>query len=291
MSELTDSILTDYINKIANIPTLTKEEQHQIFENLTKQNIDRLVNSNLKMVVNIVKKMMPVDSTETAMMDAIQEGNLGLLQAVKTFKVSKDTKFTTHAHYWIECYVRKEIANQRCGLIKKPAQVISAFDAITKVENRLEIILGHTPSCEEIEIALDGVFSKEKIAELISLKNSQMISLNTTYGEDGDDDESTLEDYVADDKIESPDKATDRKTVMEVLNKVLSEKQKFVILARFGFGKFRGKTLSLKEVGELFVEEGLADKPVSAERVRQLETSAIEKLRGNPVLKDLYADM
>lgn len=279
--------LAAYIKSIRKWPILTKEEEDQVWADPTPKNMERLINGNLRLVISAAMKAMPYNyQNEQQFMDVVQAGNLGLLKAANSYDPKRGTKFVTHAYYWIKAYVDKEMDDQRCGLIRKPAHVLAAFTTITKMETQLENILGRAPTEEEMQIALDGVFAPSKLRELIEIKNHKVLSLNTSYG---DEEDTTLEDYIPDEDAEEAMEARDKKkAIMERLQKVLTNKELLVIMARYGLGKFNGQTHTLSETAELFVSEGVATKAVSKERVRQIESHALEVLRNDKGMAELF---
>ena len=184
------STLAAYISEVRKWPILTKEEEAEVWNNKTPKNIERLANGHLRMVIAEAMKVMPYNhANEFAFMDLIQEGNLGLMKAVNTFDPSRGTKFSTHAYNWITTYIKNEMANQRCGLIKKPQHVLAAFNTLTKIEASLEEFLGRKPTEEEIITAVDGIFTPQRLHELMEAKNGQILSLDTTYGEEDDSED------------------------------------------------------------------------------------------------------
>lgn len=282
-----ESTLSAYIRSIRKWPILTKEDEDGVWADPTPKNKERLINGNLRLVINAAMKEMPYNyQNEQQFMDVVQAGNLGLLKAANTYDPKRGTKFVTHAYYWIKAYIKNEIDDQRCGLIRKPAHVLAAFTTINKMEAELESVLNRAPTEEEMQIALDGVFAPTKLRELMEIKSHKVLSLNTSYG---DDDESTLEDYIPDEDAEEAMEARDKKkAIMDRLQKVLTNKELLVIMARYGLGKFNGRTYTLSETADLFVSEGLATKAVSKERVRQIESHALEVLRSDKGMAEIF---
>lgn len=276
--------LSGYLADLRKCKILTKEEEDAIWAHKTPEGIHTIIEGHLRMVVAIVNKILPYDyRNEDDFMDLIQAGNMGLMKATENFNPKRGTKFSTHAYHWITTYVRNELAEKRCGPIKKPAHILAAFATLTKVEQRLELALDRKPTNDEIAVALDGVFTVEKVNDLLQLKVTQTLSLDMQYG---DDEDSTLADYIGDDSNEeSFEKFSRRSAIDTAMEECLDERLRLLICARYGLGEFEHQEpRTLGEVAELFVKRGLTPKPISKERIRQLEERALELLRNNPTL-------
>ena len=276
--------LSGYLVDLRRCKILTKEEEDAIWAHKTPEGIQTIIEGHLRMVVAIVNKILPYDyRNEDDFMDLIQAGNMGLMKATQSFNPSRGAKFSTHAYHWITTYVKNELAEKRCGPIKKPAHILAAFATITKVEQRLELALERKPTSNEIVVALDGVFPEEKVRDLLQLKMTQTLSLDMQYG---DDEDSTLADYIGDDGNEDSFEKFNRQSAIDAaMEECLDERLRLLICARYGLGEFEHQEpRTLGEVSELLVKRGLTPKPISKERIRQLEERALELLRNNSTL-------
>lgn len=281
--------LTGYIRDIRKYRFLTKEEQDEIWKNRTKDNVNRIINSHLRLVIDIVNDYMPYNHrNESDFMDLVQAGNLGLVHAAQIFDPSRNVKFITHAHYWVRAYVRNELDNLRCGAVRKPSHILAAFSTISKTEERLGQILGRTPTEDDLKVALDGVFPEDKVSELLQMKSGSILSLDMEYS--GDEEEGTLMDYVGDDSTEESIEADMRReAVGQGIDETLDPRLRFVIEARFGLGEFRDDPKTLDEIAGLMKARGFASTVVSKERVRQLENRALNLLKQNPTILSLVS--
>ena len=281
--------LAGYIRDIRKYRFLTKEEQDEIWKDRTKENIERIINSHLRLVIDIVNDYMPYNyRNEANFMDLIQAGNMGLMHAAQVFDPNRNAKFITHAHYWVRAYVRNELDNIRCGVIRKPGHILAAFSTIAKVEERLEQILGRTPIDSDLKVALDGVFPEEKISDLLQMKSSSILSLDMQYS--ADEEEGTLMDCIGDNSMEETI-ATDiqQQAVDQGIDEALDPRLNFIIKAHFGLGEFRDDPKTLDEIAQLLTARGFDSAVVSKERVRQLENKALDLLRKNPTILALVS--
>lgn len=290
-------LLATYMTEIGGYPRLSAEEEAAIWKTREKSDLVKVVNGHLKMVVAIVNKLSPHGQTaEGDFMDLVQAGNMGLLRAASTFDPNRGNRFSTHAFYWISTYVKSELANQRCGCIKKPAHVLAAFGVVTKVEERLAAALGRTPTEQELEVALDGIFADEKLDDLLRLKTTQVMSLDVDYGNGASNDDAESTGSVATLSNSTPDARYDEEVerqetadaVMQGIKAALPPRLQVLVCARFGLGEWKDMPCQLKEVANILAERGLTKKVLTQERVRQLQEEAIEILRNDPNMKALF---
>ena len=234
--------------------------RHQV--EMAKAAHDQLVNSNLRLVVSLARRYV---GRGMALLDLIQEGNVGLMRAVERFDYRRGFKFSTYATWWIRQSISRAIADQG-RTIRMPIHVLDSVNKLTRLQRELTQLRGHAPTIEELAAELD--LPVERVAELRRIAQDT-VSLETPVGEDED---GTLGDLVEDVDSEMPaDVATFTSLQSQLAEALegLSERERQVLVMRFGLAD--GKPRTLEEVGAYF--------NVTRERIRQLETKALAKLR------------
>jgi RNA polymerase primary sigma factor len=250
--------------RLADDTTLSEEDraflEHE--KNLGEVAHNQLVQSNLRLVVAIARRYV---GRGMALLDLIQEGNVGLIRAVERFDYRRGFKFSTYATWWIRQSISRAIADQG-RTIRMPIHVLDAVNKVTRSQRDLTQVLGRAPTVEEI--AEDLEMDVERVVELSRIA-MDTVSLETPVGED---DDGTLGDLVEDVDSVRPAEMASFTSLQDQLAEALeglNPREREVLIMRFGLADGRMRTL--EEVGAHF--------NVTRERVRQLETKALAKLR------------
>ncbi len=255
-----------YLKEIGKISLLTSEEEIALAKRIADGDVEartRLTEANLRLVVSIAKRYM---GREMSLLDLIQEGNLGLIKAVEKYDYTKGYKFSTYATWWIRQAITRAIADQ-ARTIRIPVHMSEIINRMIRGQRHLLQELGREPSIEELakhlKMPVEKVLEVQRIAQ-------EPVSLETPVGEE---DDSHLGDFIQDDRTLSPEEATanyhKREILMELMETVLTERERRVLQLRMGFDD--GGIWTLEEVGKEF--------DVTRERIRQIEAKALRKLQ------------
>ncbi len=261
---MSDDPVKLYLKEIGSYPLLSVEEEIELAKLIEKgdqQAKKRLSESNLRLVVSIAKRYV---GRGLSFLDLIQEGNLGLIKAVDKFNYKKGFKFSTYATWWIRQAITRAIADQS-RTIRIPVHMSEIINRTYRESRALVQELGREPT--EAELAQRMELPVEKVREILKV-SAEPVSLDTPVGEE---DDSHLGDFIKDESIAGPEDAASYTMLQEQIDKLLStltEREKKVIILRFGLDDGRARTL--EEVGREF--------NVTRERIRQIEAKALRKL-------------
>jgi RNA polymerase primary sigma factor len=254
-----------YLREIGRIPLLKREEEISLAQQVDRDDPKakaKLTQSNLRLVVSIAKKYM---GRGMSFLDLIQEGNKGLIRAVEKYDWTKGYKFSTYATWWIRQAITRAIADQ-ARTIRIPVHMVETINKLIRTQRKLMQDLGREPTDEEVGDELE--ITPERVREILKI-SQKTTSLETPIG---DEEDSLLGDFIPDDRQASPYEVTSKQLMHENLESALdalTERESKVLKMRFGLAG--SKPLTLEEVGRHF--------GVTRERIRQIESKAIRKLR------------
>ena len=254
-----------YLKEIGKIPLLSPEQELDIARRMAEGDESArkaMTEANLRLVVSIAKRYV---GRGMQLLDLIQEGNLGLLKAVEKFDYTKGYKFSTYATWWIRQSITRAIADQ-ARTIRIPVHMVETINRVIRTAHSMVQSLGREPTAEEI--AAEMHMELPKVEEILKIAQ-EPVSLETPIGEEED---SHLGDFIQDEEASQPAEAASytllREQLEEVLN-TLTPREEQVLRMRFGLTD--GKAHTLEEVGKEF--------DVTRERIRQIESKALRKLR------------
>ena len=254
-----------YLKEIGKRPLLTQEQEQELAQRMaegSKQARKEMAEANLRLVVSIAKRYM---GRGMQLLDLIQEGNLGLLKAVEKFDHTKGYKFSTYATWWIRQAITRAIADQ-ARTIRIPVHMVETINRVIRTAHSMVQELGRDPTPQEL--AAEMQMDLSKIEEILKIAQDP-VSLETPIGEEED---SHLGDFIQDEEASQPAEAASFTMLREQLEAVLATltpREEQVLRMRFGLTD--GKAHTLEEVGKAF--------DVTRERIRQIESKALRKLR------------
>ncbi len=264
------SILSQYLREIGQTALLTPDEEqhlaHLIQDKHDEAARQRMMRANLRLVVNIAKKYSPANDPDM-LMDLIQEGNLGLMRAVDRFKPERNTRFSTYGVYWIKQAILRALKSRR--IVRLPENVVDRVLAMQRTRQRLYQLLGRTPTLPEIAQEMGASMAE---ANRLDEASAEIVSLDRTVHGGDDSEETQLQDLLEDIEAPQPDQVARVEIVREVIRDAvdtLPSREKKVVELRFGL--LNGEPHTLEDIG---LEFG-----ISRERVRQLQNSALTRLR------------
>lgn len=254
-----------YLSEIGFAPLLTAEEEvhyARLAQKGDPAGRKRMIESNLRLVVKIARRYM---NRGLALLDLIEEGNLGLIHAVEKFDPEMGFRFSTYATWWIRQTIERALMNQT-RTVRLPVHVVKEIKSYQRAANKLAQELEHDPSFEELAQQLDK--SVDEIKRMWSLKDN-IASMDTGYR---NDQEKTLLDTLPDEGTPDPTillQNDDMQSRLELWLNQLNTKQREVVVRRFGLQGYESQTL--EQVGQAI--------GVTRERVRQIQLEALKRLR------------
>ena len=264
-----DDPIRMYLKEIGKIKLLTPEEELAVAKKMVEGTEEekiaarkRMSEANLRLVVSIAKRYV---GRGMQLLDLIQEGNLGLMKAVEKFDYTKGYKFSTYATWWIRQSITRAIADQ-ARTIRIPVHMVETINRVLRTSHSMVQKLGREPTTKEIADELH--IEESKVEEVLKIAQ-EPVSLETPIGEEED---SHLGDFIQDDEASQPSEEATYTLLREQLEEVLSTltpREEQVLRMRFGLTD--GKPHTLEEVGKEF--------DVTRERIRQIESKALRKLR------------
>jgi RNA polymerase nonessential primary-like sigma factor len=254
-----------YLNEIGGSKLLTAEEEVQLARQAQKGDINsrqRMIESNLRLVVKIARRYI---NRGLALLDLIEEGNLGLIRAVEKFDPERGFRFSTYATWWIRQTIERAIMNQT-RTIRLPIHVVKEINVYLRAARQLAQTQDHEPTAEEIAGLLDRPIAEVK--RMLGF-NERITSVDTPFGKEADKPLlDTIPDRQTEDPMMSIQNAGLNSNLDEWLGK-LNDKQREVVERRFGLHGYENSTL----------EQVANELGVTRERVRQIQMDALKRLR------------
>ncbi|MGE4426790.1 MAG: RNA polymerase sigma factor RpoD [Solirubrobacteraceae bacterium] len=257
-----------YLRSIGRVALLTADQEVELAKRIERGDVEAkraMIEANLRLVVSIAKAYL---GRGLSFLDLIQEGSLGLIRAVEKFDYRRGYKFSTYATWWIRQAVTRAIADKG-RTIRIPVHMVEKLNKVVHVERQLVQTLGRQPTPEEI--AYEVEMEVRDVRDILRI-SQQPISLEKPVGED---EESSLGDFVEDKDAESPFEQTSEQLRKEHVRRALStlpKREREVIEMRFGLSG--DQPCTLEEVGRAF--------DVTRERIRQIESHTLKKLESLP---------
>jgi RNA polymerase primary sigma factor len=296
-----EDTLSQYMREVGNLPLLTQDEEVQLAKRIERghearaslasgtvsdaqrkelQSIvedgwaaqETLVTRNSRLVISVAKKYL---GKGVPFSDLIQDGNVGLIRATKKFDYRKGYKFSTYATWWIRQAITRGIA-EHSRTIRLPVHLNDQLNKLRRINHLLTQKLGRLPSSEELAEAVE--WPHDKVEYMLEVSQTPLSLESPT----NDEEDTTLGDYIADDQADSPIEEVSTNMMNSEIREVLQSlppREAHILELRFGLAD--GKSHSLQEVGELV--------GITRERVRQIESQAMKRLRKPEIRSKLHA--
>ena len=262
-----ENILSIYLKEINNIPLLSREEEDKyarLAAEGDKHAREILIKANLRFVVNVAKKYQ---NRGIPLSDLINEGNIGLMNAIEKYDVDRGYHFISYAVWWIKQSILKSIG-EKSRMIRLPLNRAGELVQIERAKKELLAERGIDPELQEIADAVG--LDEEHVRDLINISRD-LVSIDNPINS-GEKESALLSDYIIDSKTPMPEEIVIDSSLKEEINKLLetlSEKEADIIEQRFGLNGFI--PMSLKEIGDRY--------NLTKERIRQIEKKAIDRLK------------
>ena len=274
LTDISADSIQMYLREIGKVSLLTGEEEVALAKRKEKNDVNakkKLIKANLRLVVSIAKRFT---GRSLSLLDLIQEGNIGLFRAVEKFDYRKGFKFSTYATWWIRQAITRALADQS-RTIRIPVHMVETINRFNQTERRLVQELGRDPLPEEIAAEMEEDVEKVKHIKKIS---QETISLEASVGDD--DDDSSLGDFIEDDKTITPDRVAALRLLGDHVIKIIEDltpREQKILEMRFGLTD--GVAHTLEEVGQEF--------GVTRERIRQIEAKSLERIKKHEDMRKL----
>jgi RNA polymerase primary sigma factor len=254
-----------YMQEVGQFPLINEEQELELARRISQGDAEarqELCNANLRLVVSIAKRHM---GRGLSFMDLIQEGNIGLLKAVDKFDTSKGCRFSTHASWWIQQAISRAFSNTG-RTVRIPAHLVETINKMKRVASELTVKNGYEPSPKELADALDT--DEETIKYWFKI-SEDIVSLDVKIK---DDEDGTIGELIEDKSLSNPIGnilLEEQKEIFKNVLDTLTQRESDILQYRYGLKTDEPKTL--EEIGGIY---GL-----TKERIRQIESAALRKLR------------
>lgn len=266
-----------YMQDVGRFPLIDEAKELELAQRISQGDAEarqELCNANLRLVISIAKRHM---GRGLSFMDLIQEGNIGLLKAVDKFDTSKGCRFSTHASWWIQQAISRAISNTG-RTVRIPAHLVETINKMKRINSELTVKLGREPSTLELAAALDT--DEDTIKHWYKI-SEDIVSLDVKIK---DDEDATIGELIEDKSLQNPIGnilLEEQKEIFKNVLDTLTQRESDILQYRYGLKTDEPKTL--EEIGHIY---GL-----TKERIRQIESAALRKLRQPArvkILKEIF---